>query len=53
MDNTKSYTDANGTTYIIDKKTRKIQSSMCRSGFIYDAEGKRNGHIDDVKKLSL
>lgn len=42
-----TYTDATGRTYLIDKETREIQMTVCRSGFIYDAKGKRTGHIDD------
>ena len=43
--NTTQFTDANGTSFIVDKATRKIVTSMCRSGFIYDSKGERTGNI--------
>ncbi len=43
--NTRSFTDANGTQFIIDLKTRKIISTMDKHGFIYNAKGIRTGNI--------
>lgn len=40
-----SFTDANGTQYILNAETREIISTMDRSGFIYDSTGKRVGNI--------
>jgi hypothetical protein len=43
---TKAFTDANGTRYTMDAETGVIFSSMDRSGFLYDSEGKRKGHVN-------
>ena len=43
--NTTTFTDANGTRYILDADTRRIKSTMDKHGFIYDADGKITGNI--------
>ena len=42
---THSVTDANGTTFILDDKTRMILTSMDKNGFIYNSKGERIGNI--------
>ena len=43
--NTTSFTDAEGTSYILDADTREIITTMDRNGFIYNSEGERTGNI--------
>lgn len=46
-ENLSSITTAQGNAYIFDKETRLIKSRMDKHGFIYNAQGKKIGHIDD------
>lgn len=40
-----SFTDANGTKYILNAETRQIISTMDKNGFIYNSKGERTGNI--------
>jgi len=47
MKKTISFSTANGRVYILDAKTREVLTSRDRYGNIYNAKGKKEGHIDD------
>jgi hypothetical protein len=49
---TKSFTDAEGTKYILNAETREIISSMDRNGFIYNSKGERTGNIHGHKFIT-
>lgn len=41
----KTITDANGTRITFDNKTRQIENTIDKHGFIYDSTGQRTGNV--------